>query len=100
MTGWNENTKLSEDMIVVEPGLYYNSLFNGSLKFSLEGGLSVEIPAEELSWQARGIDTKGARVLDKNTTVVNIFNQTAPESTAILGKAFLSQVLIYSTASD
>ena len=77
---------------MVEPGLYYNSEFNGTLKFSLQGGLEVEIPSEELAWPVRGLDINGKKVFQDNITVVNIFNETAPENTATLGKVFLSQV--------
>lgn len=75
----------------MEPGLYYNTSFNGSLIFTLADGLEVEIPAYEMAGPLRGIDSSGQRVLQNNVTSVNIFNQNAPENTASLGKVFLSQ---------
>ena len=92
-TGWvNDSSLLSNQLYVVEPGLYYNSSFNGSLIFKLRDGPTVQIPNEELTWPVRGIDPSGKRILQNNATVVNIFNQEAPEGTAVLGKVFLSQV--------
>jgi hypothetical protein len=57
----------------------------------LKNGLVIDIPNEELSQPARGIDPTGERVLQNNVTVVNILNQEAPEGRAMLGKVFLSQ---------
>jgi len=87
---------VSPDLYVVEPGLYYNSTFNGSLIFTLDGGLEVEIPSYELAWPLRGIDRNGQRIPQNNVTVVNIFNANAPQGTASLGKVFLSQVSLRS----
>jgi hypothetical protein len=71
--------------------LYYNTSFNGSLIFTLQDGFVVEVPQYELAVPVRGLDPKGQRVLQSNITVVNIFNNSAPEGTATLGKVFLSQ---------
>jgi hypothetical protein len=90
-TGWTNDTLVPTDLYIVEPGLYYNTSFNGSLIFTLKGGLEVEIPAYEMAGPLRGIDTSGQRVLQNDITAVNIFDQNAPEDTASLGKAFLSQ---------
>ena len=78
------------DLYVVEPGLNYDTPFNGSLIFTLDG-LEVEIPAYEMAGPLRGIDQNGKRVLQENVTAVNIFHQNAPQDTASLGKVFLSQ---------
>jgi hypothetical protein len=88
----NDPSLVSNQLLVVEPGLTFNSSFNGTLRFTLKNGPVVEIPNEELAQQLRGIDQTGKRVLQNNVTVVNIFNETAPEGTAVLGKVFLSQV--------
>ena len=91
-TGWtNDSSLVPNNLSIVEPGLYYNTSFNGTLRFTLKGGLVVEIPNEELAYPLRGIDVNGKRVLQNNVTVVNIFNQEAPQGTAVLGKVFLSQ---------
>jgi hypothetical protein len=94
-TGYNSNTESDPNIFVVEPGLYYTypNRFNGSLIFTLNGGLEVEIPNEELSTPLRGLDQNGKRVLQPNITEVNIFHKEAPAHTAaMLGKIFLSQV--------
>jgi hypothetical protein len=78
---------------VIEPGLFYPADvgFNGSLIFSLNNGLEVEIPNWELQHPLKGIDPSGAIVTQSNITEVNIFSQSAPLNTAVLGKVFLSQ---------
>jgi hypothetical protein len=92
-TQWiNDTSLVSPQLYIVEPGLNYNTTFNGSLIFTLEGGLEVEIPNYEMAGPLRGIDPNGQRVLQNNVTTVNIFSQDAPEGTASLGKVFLSQV--------
>jgi hypothetical protein len=93
-TGWSSNTKADPDLLVVEPGLYYElaNTFNGSLVFTLSDGHVVVVPNEELTNPLRGIDTNGERVLNTNISEVNIFHQVAPLNTAVLGKVFLSQV--------
>jgi hypothetical protein len=78
-------------LYIVEPGLNYNSTFNGSLIFTLDNGLEVEIPSYEMAGPLRGINPNGQRVLQNNVTTVNIFFENAPENTASLGKVFLSQ---------
>lgn len=91
-TKWiNDSSLVSSELYVVEPGLYYNTSFNGSLIFTLPDGLEVEIPSYEMAGPLRGINPNGERVLQNNITAVNIFNQNAPEDTASLGKVFLSQ---------
>jgi hypothetical protein len=82
---------ISNQLYIVEPGLVYNTSFNGTLRFQLKNGPTIEIPSEELAQPVRGIDPTGKRVLQNNVTVVNIFNESAPEGTAVLGKTFLSQ---------
>jgi hypothetical protein len=57
----------------------------------VQNGPVIDIPNEKLSQPARGIDPTGKRILQNNVTVVNIFNQEAPEGRAVLGKVFLSQ---------
>jgi hypothetical protein len=90
-TNWHNDVSVSNSLYIVERGLFYNSGFNGTLKFSLKNGPVIEIPNEELAQPLRGIDPTGQRVLQSDVTVVNIFDQVAPEGTAVLGKAFLSQ---------
>jgi hypothetical protein len=91
-TNWiNDTSMVPPDLYVVEPGLNYNTPFNGSLVFTLQDGLEVEIPAYEMAGPLRGIDSNGQRVLNNTITTVNIFNEKAPQDTATLGKVFLSQ---------
>jgi hypothetical protein len=78
-------------LYIVEPGLNYNITFNGSLIFTLAGGLEVEIPSYEMAGPLKGIDPTGQKVVQTNVTTVNIFDEGAPEGTASLGKVFLSQ---------
>jgi hypothetical protein len=59
--------------------------------FTLDNGLTVEIPNYELAWPVRGLDKTGQLVQQDNATVVNIFNGSLPEGTASVGKIFLSQ---------
>jgi len=91
-THWiNDSSAVSDQIYIVEPGLYYNTGFEGSLIFTLQDGFVVEVPQYELAVPVRGLDPNGQRVLQSNVTVVNIFNNSAPEGTATLGKVFLSQ---------
>jgi hypothetical protein len=78
-------------LLDVEPGLYYSSPFNGTLRFAIKDGPVIEIPLDELAQPLRGLDPTGKMTLQNNVTVVNVFNQEAPEGTAVLGKVFLSQ---------
>jgi len=87
----NDPSLVSDQLLIVEPGLVFNSTFNGSLTFTIKNGPVVEVPNEEITQILRGIDQNGKRVLQNNVTVVNIFNTTAPEGTATLGKVLLSQ---------
>src|SRR5882724_9776276 len=92
-TNWvNDTSMVPSNLYIVEPGLNYNTPFNGSLIFTLLDGLEVEIPSYEMAGPLRGIDTNGQRVLSNNITTVNIFDHKAPQDTASLGKVFLSQV--------
>jgi hypothetical protein len=92
LTGWkNDSSLVPPDLHIVEPGLNYPTDFNGSLLFTLQGGLEVEIPSYEMAGPLRGIDRNGRRVLHEDITTVNIFNEYVPENTATLGKVFLSQ---------
>lgn len=100
-TGWKNNTSLvSPELYIVEPGLNDNNSFNGSLIFTLNGGLKVQIPSYEMAGPLRGIDPTGHRILQSNVTTVNIFDQGAPLNTATLGKVFLSQESIYQLTSQ
>lgn len=87
----NDPSLVSDQLLIVEPGLTFNGSFNGSLTFSIKNGPVVEVPNEEITQILWGIDKTGKRVLQNNVTVVNIFNTTAPEGTATLGKVLLSQ---------
>ncbi len=99
-TNWSNDTSVAKDLFVIEQGLYYTSNFNGSLKFSLNGGFEVEVPAEELVWPVRGLDVTGKKVLQDNLTVVNILSDHTPEGTATLGKVFLSGVCLTLNSVD
>jgi hypothetical protein len=87
----NDSSLVPPDLYIVEPRLNYNTSFNGSLVFTIRGGLEVEIPSHELAGPMRGIDKRGKRVIQENITTVNIFNENSPDNTASLGKVFLSQ---------
>jgi hypothetical protein len=87
----NDTSLVPPELYIVEPGIYYNTSFNGSLVVTLAGGLEVEIPSYELAGPLRGIDQTGKRVLQSDVTMVNIFYQSEPLGTASLGKVFLSQ---------
>lgn len=56
MIGYNPNS-----LFLPEPGLTYPSSigFNGSLKFTLDDGFTVEIPNSELQHPLRGLDEGG-----------------------------------------
>src|SRR4051794_33794236 len=84
LTNWRDDSLVSNQLLVIEPGLYYNSSFNGTLRFTIKGGLDVEIPTYELAHPVRGLDEKGKKVLQNNVTVVNILNQESLEGTAML----------------
>jgi hypothetical protein len=88
---WHNDTSVPNSLYIVERGLYYNTSFNGTLKFSLKDGPVIEIPDYELAQPLRGIDPNEVWVLQNNITAVNIFYQDAPEGTAVLSKVFLSQ---------
>ena len=90
-TNWQDDISVPNSLYIVERGLYYNTSFNGTLKFSLKDGPVIEIPDYELAQPLRGIGPNGVRVLESNITAVNIFYQDAPEGTAVLSKVFLSQ---------
>lgn len=93
-TNWTEDMVTPTDLYVVEPGLLYpeNVGFDGSLVFSLEKGLEVEIPNEEMQHSLRGLDTNGQMQLSNGTIEVNIFTERVLLNKAVLAKAFLSQV--------
>jgi hypothetical protein len=90
-TDWRDDISVPSSLFLLERGLLYNTSFNGTLKFSLKDGPVIEIPTEELAQPLRGLDPNGMKVLDSNITSVNIFYEEAPEGTAVLSKAFLSQ---------
>lgn len=93
VTGWSANTTYdSQDLYIPEPGLIYPSTtgFNGSLKFFLSGGFTVEIPNSELQHPLRGLDKNGNYALNTSYTQVNMYEE--PLAPWVLGKVFLSQV--------
>lgn len=82
--GWN-----------VEPGLVYPSSFknfNATLRFTIDNGLTVDIPHYEVERPLRVLDTDGRPSLNTSYQELQIFNTAAPEDAPVLGKAFLSQV--------
>jgi hypothetical protein len=95
----NDTSLVSPELYIVEPGIYYNTSFNGSLVFTLAGGFEVEIPSYELAGPLRGIDQTGKRVLQSDVTMVNIFESSAPLNTATLGKVFLSMASLSQSIS-
>jgi hypothetical protein len=92
-TSWSALTKYDADeLFVAEPGLMYPSKtgFNGSLRYVLENGFTVEIPNSELQHPLRGLDGNGSHLLEPNVTEVNIYGE--PLGAWVLGKVFLSRV--------
>jgi hypothetical protein len=93
VTGWSEGTSAgSNGLYLPEPGLKYpaTSGFNGSLKYVLSDGFTVEIPNSELQHPLRGLDKNGKYTLQPNITEVNVYEQ--PLGAWVLGKVFLSRV--------
>ena len=92
LTGWSKNIYNSDALYVPEPGLMYPSTtgFNGSLKFILNNGLTVEIPNSELQQPLRGLDKNGGYAVQSNITEVKIYSE--PLDAWVLGKVFLSRV--------
>ncbi|KFX96148.1 hypothetical protein O988_05436 [Pseudogymnoascus sp. VKM F-3808] len=85
--GWN-----------VEPGLVYPSSFknfNATLRFTIDNGLTVDIPYYELERPLRVLDTDGRPSLNTSYQELQIFNTAAPEDAPVLGKAFLSQLYLF-----
>jgi hypothetical protein len=64
--------------------------FNGSLRYVLEKGFTVNIPNSELQHPLRGLDMNGSHVLQPDVTEVNIYGE--PLGAWVLGKVFLSRV--------
>jgi hypothetical protein len=92
-TSWSALTTYDADeLFVAEPGLMYPSKtgFNGSLRYVLENGFTVEIPNSELQHPLRGLDGNGSHLLQPNVTEVNIYGE--PLGAWVLGKMFLSRV--------
>jgi hypothetical protein len=85
-------------MVVLEPGItYHNSPnstfgFNASLIITLNNGFQVEIPNYELVHPLRGLAKNGSRVLNTTIMEVQVYSDPVPLGSAVLGKAFLSQV--------
>ncbi|KAF1851418.1 uncharacterized protein K460DRAFT_329459 [Cucurbitaria berberidis CBS 394.84] len=95
VTGWDPKTAYDpNNLFVPEPGLIFPSTtgFNGSLKYFLNNGLTVEIPNSELQHPLRGLDRTGDHVLQPNVTEVNIYKE--PLGAWVLGKVFLSRVYL------
>jgi hypothetical protein len=93
VTSWTSMTNYNtNNLFLPEPGLVYPSTtgFNGSLKFILDDGFTVEIPNSELQHPLRGLDQNGDYALQPNITEVNIYKE--PLKAWVLGKVFLSQV--------
>ncbi|KAH9210652.1 hypothetical protein DL95DRAFT_307602, partial [Leptodontidium sp. 2 PMI_412] len=94
LTSYDPNVVLPKDLLVIEEGLYYPQPFNGTLTFHIQGGPIVIIPSSELSWPVQALAPNGTKVTVPNTNVVNIFHKDAEENTPVLGKVFLSQLLL------
>ena len=62
---------------------------------TLDDGLVIEIPPEEMARPLRGIDASGTRVLQSNRTEIAVFHEPGVLGKMALGKAFLSKVSIY-----
>ncbi|CAO2657867.1 Nn.00g071270.m01.CDS01 [Neocucurbitaria sp. VM-36] len=94
-TDWDAKTAYdSKDFYVPEPGLLYPSAtgFNGSLRYSLSNGLTVDIPNSELQHPLRGLDQNGDFALQPNVTQLNVYGEAL--GAWVLGKVFLSQIYL------
>jgi hypothetical protein len=97
----------------MEPGLTYDASANISFSMSLTigDGLTVEIPSHELGMLVldlcdaledsilavrplRGLDDDGAPVVNTSLTEVQVFTKEGPGQGPVLGKVFLSQVVL------
>jgi hypothetical protein len=82
-------------LLNLEPGLVYPAaagFFNASMRITLDGGLTVDIPTHELQRYLRGLDPDGNTVLNTGYTELQVYGEPAPQDASVLGKAFLSQV--------
>lgn len=94
-------TDYQNSLLNIEPGLVYPSSIkdlNVTLRITitdLSGGQpqTVEIPFHELQRPLRGLDSKGVVVSDNNYTEIQIYKDGTANNAAVLGRAFLSQVL-------
>jgi hypothetical protein len=68
--------------------------FTVTLKATLDNGLTVTIPSHELLRPVRGLDQAGKPQLATEWTEVAIYEDSAPDDAIVLGRAFLSTVML------
>jgi hypothetical protein len=86
-----------DNLLNLEPGLVYPASagsFEGTMRLTLEDKLTVDIPFYELLRPLRGLDENGSLVLHPEYNELQVFREEAPGDAPVLGKAFLSQVLL------
>ncbi|KAK0624929.1 hypothetical protein B0T17DRAFT_462990, partial [Bombardia bombarda] len=88
----------SNKILNLEPGIVYPSSagqFNATLRFTINNGLTVDIPSYEFQRPLRGLDANGSVVLDPDYNELQIYGSPAPEDGPVVGKAFLSQLYLF-----
>lgn len=107
------DTSQHSGLYSVEPGLTYDASANisFSILLTIEDGLTVEIPSHELGQlfsdlcnafenshlavrPLRGLDDDGVPVVNSSLTEVQVFAEEGPGQGPVLGKVFLSQVVV------
>lgn len=103
-TGWTEEQKNNDGryggLLDLEPGLIYPVTLNGSslqmtMDITLNGGHRFTIPTEELLAPLRGLNTKGAPVINNNFSEIAVYWEPGIGLAPVLGRAFLSQASRY-----
>lgn len=93
----SDTLREKSDFLVLEPGLAYQSSladFNLTLSITLDTGMTVEIPDNEMKRALRGIEADGSVGVDRNLTEILVFSKANVDNTFSLGRSFLSQVII------
>lgn len=82
------------DIYNMEEGLVFSSALQltMSIEITIENKFTVTIPTHEIVNPLRGLNPEGQFALDPKFTEIGIFRSNPLEDSAVLGKAFLSQV--------
>ncbi|KAK5651841.1 hypothetical protein OQA88_11610 [Cercophora sp. LCS_1] len=81
----------------LEEGLVFPSSteLTMTMEITIENKFTVIIPSHELVNPLRGLDTDGKFAVAPEYTEIGVFRSDPLEDSAVLGKAFLSQVYLY-----